>query len=136
MLKWLKTFFGSRQQFVEVKFYQDAKPHGRHGSINVTNRRLGLVEKDVDFVFVGITTPPALSPRTINDIFEAANDQGYIIHHITTYWLRNDVFIPRDLFTEIDDNVISFQSPMLGQLASMGRAHLPHTEKKFDPHAR
>ena len=63
-----------------IRFYTDASSQGSHGVINVTNRKLGLIERDVNFVLEGVTTPPMLTPVLLDKIWTAAQAQGYTPH--------------------------------------------------------
>lgn len=63
---------------LEIRFYTDAAAHGSHGKIKVSNRRLGLDNKVVNFVFVGMTNPPAFTPSLVEYIWNEARAQGYM----------------------------------------------------------
>lgn len=63
---------------LKVHFYTEAAAFGSHGKIKVSHRRLGLVEKTVNFVLEGVTTPPLLTPSLIEHIWISAKEQGYI----------------------------------------------------------
>jgi hypothetical protein len=65
---------------LEIRFYTDAAVHGSHGKIRVTNRRKGLDNKVVNFVFVGLVTPPDLTPSLMEYIWTEAKAQGYVPH--------------------------------------------------------
>jgi len=74
-----------------VKFHHDANLFGEHGRINVSHRKKGLVEESVAFVFPGITTPPKLDLRLLAYIWEEAQNQGYIVHHLAQYGNENEI---------------------------------------------
>lgn len=92
--KILTMIFGRPHISTELKicFHKDAIYFGEHGTINVTNKKLGLVEQNVVFVFVGVTTPPVLDLTTYIRVWEEAKTQGYIPHHIVQYGKNNEVF--------------------------------------------
>lgn len=75
---------------VEVKFYKEANPFGEHGTINVTHMTHGLTGQPVRFVFVGKATPPQLDRATLTYLFDQAEEQGYVVHHIETYGRNNE----------------------------------------------
>lgn len=88
---------------LRICFHKEAIYFGEHGSINVSNKKLGIVEQDVVFVFVGVTTPPVLDLTTYIRIWEEAKAQGYIPHHISQYGKNNEVFDT----SRIEDNIVS-----------------------------
>lgn len=92
--KLMTAIFGRPHITTELKicFHKEAIYFGEHGTINVTNKKLGLVEQNIVFVFVGITTPPVLDLTTYIRIWEEAKAQGYIPHHIVQYGKNNEVF--------------------------------------------
>lgn len=75
---------------LDVKFGTDANYFGEHGKIVVTNKKLGLEEATVPFVFVGLTTPLPMDPDTMNYIWDQAEQQGYIPIRITQYGRMNE----------------------------------------------
>ena len=70
---------------VDIKFHKDANEHGSHGKIVVTHRGKGLNKAPVSFVFLGLTTPPAINPMVLDYIWEKAYEQGFIPHEILHY---------------------------------------------------
>lgn len=86
MINFIKRVFTAlfseptRLKDLEVRFYTAAAADGSHGRIRVSHRRLGLVERDVNFVFVGLTTPPDLTPELLVHVFSEARAQGYVPH--------------------------------------------------------
>lgn len=70
---------------VEICFHKEANYFGDHGRLVVTNKALGLVEHPVRFAFKGITTPPKLTLELLGGIYEAAEEEGYIVHHLQSY---------------------------------------------------
>lgn len=84
----LLTHVGLRNRkfgMAEVAFYKKAAHFGEHGRAVVSCPRLNLVEEEVSFCFMGMKTPPNLSLHTVHYLTEEAEEQGYILHHITAY---------------------------------------------------
>lgn len=65
---------------LQVLFYVDAAVHGSHGKIKVSHRKHNLREQTVNFVFVGPSTAPELTPALMEHIWQQAYAQGYIPH--------------------------------------------------------
>lgn len=63
---------------LKMAFYTDAAEHGWHGKILVTSRRRGLERVVVNFVFIGMTEPPALTPALMEHIWTEAKAQGFV----------------------------------------------------------
>lgn len=73
--------FGRKQAKIDglkMAFYTDAAEHGWHGKILVTSRRRGLERVVVNFVFIGMTEPPALTPALMEHIWTEAKAQGFV----------------------------------------------------------
>lgn len=70
---------------VEIKFHIAANLFADHGSINVTNHRFNLDRQDVRFSFAGLTSPPAMTPKLLQDIWDAALLQGYVPHYLSGF---------------------------------------------------
>lgn len=73
--------FGRKQAKIDglkMAFYTDAAVHGAHGQIRVSHRRKGLDKAVVNFVFVGMVEPPALTPSLMEHIWTEAKAQGYV----------------------------------------------------------
>lgn len=75
---------------MDIKFHHEANFFGSHGRIVVSHREKQLEEASVPFVFVGLTTPPDLTPGLMNYIWEQAMNQGYIPVKITSYGRKNE----------------------------------------------
>ena len=75
----------------EIKFHTAANPFGEHGTIVVSHVKKNLRERPVRFVFVGVTTPPKMDLRMLAYIWQSAEEQGYIPHHIQSYGKENEV---------------------------------------------
>lgn len=99
----LNTLIGRRSSPVNLQlaFYKEAAIHGMHGSINVSHRGFNLNGKPVRFVFVGVHTPPAVTPELLTYIFEEAKVQGFIPHHIELYGLLNDRIVTRETMEKL-----------------------------------
>lgn len=97
-----RLFFGLRPHGgknildVEIAFHRDAAQYGSHGKILVTSRKLGLNKIGVHFVFVGLSTPPGLSPSVFEYIWEKAAEKGIQAHEIIYYGttLKSNVGLP------------------------------------------
>ncbi|BBU33410.1 hypothetical protein BTHE68_71440 (plasmid) [Burkholderia sp. THE68] len=76
--------FSARKQTkigdLQILFFVDAAPHGSHGKIRVSHRKLGLVERAVNWVAVGVTTAPEPTPSLLEHIWREAYAQGYVPH--------------------------------------------------------
>lgn len=73
--------FGRKQAKIDglkMAFYTDAAAEGSHGKILVSSRRRGLDHVAVNFVFVGMVQPPALTPTLMEHIWTEAKAQGYV----------------------------------------------------------
>lgn len=81
---------------LEVKFYREAAIYGMHGVINVSNHQLGLQGQPVRFVFKGVHTPPVVTPQLLAFIFEQAEIQGYVPHHVELYGLLNERIVTNE----------------------------------------
>lgn len=99
----LNKIFGRNVKSMDlnVKFHHDANLFGEHGRLNVTHRKKGLTEESIAFVFPGITTPPKLDLRLMAYLWEEAQNQGYIVHHVDQYGKANEVV---DTTRELADN--------------------------------
>lgn len=86
------SFFKRKQQILEleIKFHKDTNLFGEHGAIVVSHVRQRLANVSVKFVFVGVSTPPKLTPSLLLYIWEEAKAQGYVPHHIDSYGREND----------------------------------------------
>lgn len=81
-----KTYAG-----LSVKFHHEANLFGEHGKLNVTNKKMGIIESPVIFVFPGVTTPPKLELGLLEYVWEQAKNQGYIPHYVESYGKDNSV---------------------------------------------
>lgn len=79
---------------LEIRFHKEANLFGEHGKINATHVKLGLVEADVRFVVVGVTTPPKMTKNLFLRIWEEARAQGYNVHHLAAYGSDNEIASP------------------------------------------
>jgi hypothetical protein len=85
---------------LEVKFHTEANLFGEHGMISVSHIKKNLKERPVRFVFVGHTTPPKMTLRLMAYIWQCAEEQGYIPHHIESYGRENEII---DTNREVED---------------------------------
>lgn len=76
---------------LNVKFHTEANLFGEHGMIVVTHKKKGLTEQAVRFVFPGITTPPKMDLRLMAYVWQEAQNQGFIPHHMETYGNQNEI---------------------------------------------
>lgn len=70
---------------LEIAFYKQANHFGTHGVMIASHKDLGLKNHPVRFVFIGLSTPPAMTPRIIEYIWEEARAQGFIPASIQSY---------------------------------------------------
>ena len=89
---------------LEIKFHKEANLFGEHGSIVVSHVKQRLAGVAVKFVFVGVSTPPKLTPFLLTYIWEEAKSQGYVPHHIETYGRENDLVNTED--TSIESAIV------------------------------
>ena len=68
-----------------VRFYRDAAAHGSHGKIVVNSKQHDLLDREVSFVFEGMTNPPKMSPQVLQYVWEQALEQGYVPQHLVRY---------------------------------------------------
>lgn len=80
-------------------FHTEAAYHGSHGKVFVTNRRLGLVNQEVNFVFAGRQLPPDLDLFIMSYIWEQAKARGFIPHKLSMYGFDAEAII----LSEIDE---------------------------------
>lgn len=86
-------FFGKKKTITAIKpkFHHEANLFGEHGRMVVTHRSKGLTEQSVAFVFPGLTTPPKMDLVLMSFLWEEAQNQGFIPHHIASYGCDNAV---------------------------------------------
>lgn len=70
---------------IEVEFYKRANAHIPHGQLIVSHKGYNLTQVPVNFVFPGLTEAPPLTKRLVNDLWSAAESQGYFPHAIASY---------------------------------------------------
>jgi hypothetical protein len=88
--------FGKNNDFdqMEIRFHKQANHFGEHGRLNATHVKQGLVEYDVRFVIVGVTTPPKMDKNLFVRIWEEARAQGYTPHYLAAYGTDNEIASP------------------------------------------
>ena len=94
--------FSKKAAPIDMKFYKEANHFGEHGKIVVSHKKFGLDEVAVAFFFVGSSRPPALDKRTMLELWEAAEAQGFIPHHIQSYGKNSEV-INEEVVTAIPE---------------------------------
>ena len=70
---------------LEIAFHKQANPFGTHGVLLASHKDLKLDNQPVRFVFIGMTQPPAMTPRIIEYVWEEARAQGFIPYSIQSY---------------------------------------------------
>ena len=121
---------------IDVKFYKDCIHDVPHGMIVVTNKVQKLSQVAVPFVFPGMGEPPVLTARLMQDIWSAAESQGYVPHYLLplTYGLHQSQEIeehPTDA-TEAAaavaqlDRVLSPSAPAPAKIPAVRRAVAIH----------
>ncbi len=70
---------------LEIAFHKQANHFGTHGVIIASHKDLKLDNQPVRFVFIGLTQPPAMTPRIIEYVWEEARAQGFIPFSIQSY---------------------------------------------------
>lgn len=82
-----RLMFGRSIEIIDLKiaFYKDANLYGTHGHLTASHFDKGLKNCAVRFVFIGLSDPPAMTPRIAEYIWEEAKAQGYIPTAISSY---------------------------------------------------
>lgn len=70
---------------LEIAFHKEANHYGTHGMIIASHKDHGLKNQSVRFVFIGMSEPPAMTPRIIEYIWEEARAQGFVPTAIQSY---------------------------------------------------
>lgn len=70
---------------IPVFFHTDCNHSGQHGTMLVSNRRLGIKEAVVAFFLKNHATAPAFTPKLFLELEAAAESQGYILHELISY---------------------------------------------------
>lgn len=78
------SFFRKKSNFT-IKFGREAANHSIHGVLVADNRSENLKDIEIYFAFVGMETPPQLTPDVLTAVFNQAKDAGYVPHHVTKY---------------------------------------------------
>lgn len=81
----INRMFGRSIKIIELKFHKEANKHGTHGHLVASHIDQKLESVPVRFVFVGLTTPPPLTPKIMMYIWEEARTQGYIPKSLHSY---------------------------------------------------
>jgi hypothetical protein len=81
----IRRLTGNSIKIIELKFHKDANKHGTHGHLLASHIDHKLENHPVRFVFHGLTTPPPLTPKVMNYIWEEARAQGYIPKALHSY---------------------------------------------------
>ncbi len=83
----IRRIWGVSIEVIDLKivFHKDANLYGTHGHLKATHVDSRNVEQTVRFAFIGVSTPPALTPRIVNYIWEEAQAQGYTPIEIAKY---------------------------------------------------
>lgn len=82
-----RTLFGRSIEVLDLKvaFHKEANLYGTHGHLIATHLEQRLKNAPVRFVFIGMSEPPAMTPRILEYIWEEARAQGYIPHTLASY---------------------------------------------------
>lgn len=82
-----KQLFGTSFETIDLKiaFHKEANVYGTHGVLRASNIELGLENANVRFVFVGMSTPPPMTPRIFQYLWEEAKAQGFLPQELTKY---------------------------------------------------
>lgn len=83
----LRSIRGKSFEIIDLKmaFHKDANLYGHHGHLRASHVAQNLKDAQVRFVFIGLSSPPPMTPRIMEYIWEEAKAQGYIPHELTTY---------------------------------------------------
>lgn len=99
-----RRFFGKSIEIIdlEIKLHKEANLYGRHGTLIASHVEQKLQNYPVRFVFKGLSSPPALTPRILDFIWEEAKAQGYVPHRLENYGevLLTSAVAPRELVSD------------------------------------
>lgn len=82
-----RKIFGSSVEVLDLNllFHKQATEFGAHGYLLVNSREHKLEEAPVRFFFRGLSTPPKMTPRLIDYIWEEAKAAGFTPIHLLSY---------------------------------------------------
>lgn len=70
---------------LRIVFHRDARGLGMHGQIRATHADFNLDNDLVRFSFMGLQSPPALTPDVMAFIWERAEAAGFVVHNLANY---------------------------------------------------
>lgn len=124
---------------IDVKFYKDCLHDVPHGMIVVTNKVQKLNQVAVPFVFPGMGEPPVLTARLMQDIWSAAESQGFVPHYLLplTYGLHQSEEVEEHLTDGADaarvlahlDRVLPVAAPDAAKIPAVKRAVAVHPSR-------
>lgn len=90
VLERLRNLFtgGAKEKTVydlQIVFHRAAAGMLVHGQLVVTSREFNLVNRPVNFSFVGVQHAPLMTPDVIYHIWTSAVDQGFVPHSVLSY---------------------------------------------------
>lgn len=82
-----RNIFGRSIEVVDlpIKFHKDANYYGTHGKLQGNSVEHNLKDAEIRFVFPGMSTPPALTPRIMEYIWEEARAAGFVPTKLINY---------------------------------------------------
>jgi hypothetical protein len=115
-----KKLFGKSIEVIDldVRFHKEANHFGHHGTLRASHVAQNLKDHEVRFVFVGVSTPPPMTPLIVDHIWEEAKAQGYVPHAILTY---GEVLPISDLYA-LNDIMDRTRTPNTGSIVAIRSA--------------
>lgn len=129
----LKAMFGKSWEVTDLQlaFHKEANLHGEHGLILASHRKYQIDGEAVRFVFVGLSSPPPMTPRILEYIWEEARAQGFIPHALITYGnvlKTNDELEPQQLVRS------ALANAMTGPFGEVGKTMPAETKALMEQH--
>lgn len=127
----LRTVFGKSWEIcdLEIAFHKRANLYGEHGRILASHRAENIDGEPVRFVFVGLSSPPPMTPRILEYIWEEARAQGFTPHAMITYGAvlqTTPDLVPNDLVRE------ALRNAQQGPFGAVGKTMPEKTKTHMD----
>ena len=110
--KRMAAAFKNNQINLDVHFGEEAAEFGCHGTVVATSPKRGMMNQVIDFVFIGCSVPPPLTPDVLEFIWAIAKKQGYILSHVITYGSENIVTTPSVMYRNRKFNDVKPVAPL------------------------
>ncbi|BAW19199.1 hypothetical protein [Ralstonia phage RP31] len=70
---------------LDIVFHKEANYFGAHGYLTASSAEHNVKDENIRFVFPGLSTPPVLTPRILDYIWEEAKAAGFIPTSLVSY---------------------------------------------------